>query len=174
MNAGNQMTRWLWRVAVGLAVANGLVLVLFVLPAREQRLQQEDQLLDLQRRIRALQREGQSSEGLLAAFREVEEFAQGYPRRAELLGLMDRLTRLARSLAVMVPAVDYRPSDVKEVGLTKITVALTAEGNYGKIRRYLYELEGMRRHLVIERLSLQDPKGTSELQVNLQLAVYVR
>jgi hypothetical protein len=60
------------------------------------------------------------------------------------------------------------------VGLTKITVALTAEGNYGKIRRYLYELEGMRRHLVIERLSLQDPKGTSELQVNLELAVYVR
>jgi len=174
MNAGNQMARWLWRVAAGLAVANGLVLVLLLLPAREQRQQQEDQLLDLQRRIRALQREGQSSEGLLTAFREVEEFAQGYPRRAELLGLIDRLTRLARSLTVMVPAVDYRPSEVKEVGLTKVTVALLAEGNYGKIRRYLYELEGMRRHLVIERVSLQDPKGTSELQVQLQLAVYVR
>lgn len=173
MNAGNQMARWLWRVAVGLAVANGLVLLL-LLPAREQRHRQEDQLLDLQRRIRALQREGQSSEGLLTAFREVEEFAQGYPRRAELLGLIDRLTRLARSLTVMVPAVDYRPSEVKEVGLTKVTVALLAEGNYGKIRRYLYELEGMRRHLVIERVSLQDPKGTSELQVHLQLAVYVR
>jgi Tfp pilus assembly protein PilO len=173
MNAGNQMARWLWRVAVGLAVANGLVLLL-LLPAREQRHRQEDQLLDLQRRIRALQREGQSSEGLLTAFREVEEFAQGYPRRAELLGLIDRLTRLARSLTVMVPAVDYRPSEVKEVGLTKVTVALVAEGNYGKIRRYLYELEGMRRHLVIERVSLQDPKGTSELQVQLQLAVYVR
>lgn len=173
MNAGNQMARWLWRVALGLAVANGLVLLL-LLPAREQRHRQEDQLLDLQRRIRALQREGQSSEGLLTAFREVEEFAQGYPRRAELLGLIDRLTRLARSLTVMVPAVDYRPSEVKEVGLTKVTVALLAEGNYGKIRRYLYELEGMRRHLVIERVSLQDPKGTSELQVHLQLAVYVR
>jgi Tfp pilus assembly protein PilO len=174
MNAGSQMAHWLWRVAVGLAVANGLVLVLLLLPARELRREQEDQLLDLQRRIRTLQREGQASEGLLTALREVEEFAQGYPPRAELLGLIDRLTRLARSLAVMVPAVDYRPSELKEVGLTKVTVALVAEGNYGKIRRYLYELEGMRRHLVIERVSLQDPKGTSELQVNLQLAVYVR
>jgi len=174
MSAGTRMAGRLWRVAVALAVANGLALVLLVLPAREQRYQQEDQLLDLQRRIRALQREGQSSQGLLSALREVEEFAQGYPRRAELVGLIDRLTRLARSLTVTVPAVEYRPSEVREAGLTKVTVALQAEGNYGKIRRYLYELEGMRRHLVIERVSLQDPKGTSELQVHLQLAVYVR
>jgi Tfp pilus assembly protein PilO len=171
MSAG---TRWLWRAALGLAVANGLVLVLLLLPARELRLQQEDQLLDLQRRIRVLQREGQTSEVMLTALREVEEFTQGYPSRAELLGLIDRLTRLARSLAVKVPAVDYRPSEVKETGLSKVTVALVAEGAYGKIRRYLYELEGMRRHLVIERLSLRDPKGGSELQVQLQLAVYLR
>ena len=171
MSAG---TRWLWRTALGLAVANGLFLVLLLLPARELRLQQEDQLLDLQRRIRVLQREGQTSEVLLTALREVEQFAQGYPSRAELLGLIDRLTRLARSLAVTVPTVDYRPSEVKETGLTKVTVAMVAEGTYGKIRRYLYELEGMRRHLVIERVSLRDPKGGSELQVQLQLAVYLR
>ncbi len=174
MSAGNRAGRWVWWVAMGLAVANGLVLVLLLLPARERQLQQKDQLLDLQRRIHALQREGQSSEALLTAFREVEEFAQGYPQRTELLGQIDRLTRLARSLTVTVPAVDYRPSEMREAGLTKVTVALVAEGNYGKIRRYLYELEGMRRHLVIERVSLQDPKGTSELQVQLQLAIYVR
>ncbi|MEK7204978.1 MAG: hypothetical protein AAB254_05665 [candidate division NC10 bacterium] len=131
MNTGNQMARWLWRAALGLAVANGLVLVLLLLPARELRLQQEDQLLDLQRRIRVLQREGQTSEVLLTALREVEQFSQGYPSRAELLGLIDRLTRLARSLAVTVPAVDYRPSEVKETGLTKVTVAMVAEGKYG-------------------------------------------
>jgi Tfp pilus assembly protein PilO len=164
----------MWWAAAALAVANALVLLLLLLPARDLRLQQEDQLLDLQRRIRALQHEGQGSEALLSALREVEEFAQGYPRRAELLGLIDRLTRLAQSLAVTVPAVSYQPSEVKEAGLTRVTVGLTAEGSYGKIRRYLYELEGMRRHLVIERVSLQDPKGTSELQVHLQLAVYLR
>jgi hypothetical protein len=35
-------------------------------------------------------------------------------------------------------------------------------------------LEGVRRFLVIERLSLSDPKGTSDLQVRLQLALYLR
>lgn len=174
MSLGMPQAGWLWRAALALLLANGLVLVLLVLPARDQRLRQEDQLLDLQRRIRALQREGQSSDALLTAFREVEEFVQGYPRRADMVGIMGKLTALARSLAVEIPAVEYRPSEVKEAGLTKVTVVMGVEGTYGKIRRYLYELETMRRHLVIERVLLRDPKGTSELQAQLQLALYLR
>ena len=174
MNAGDWRARWLWRAAVGLLLVNGLVLALLVLPARHQRVQQENQLLDLQRRIRTVKREGESGEVFLATVREVEEFTQGYPPRAELLGLIGRLTKLARSLAVEVPAVDYRPSEVKEAGLTKVTLLRGVEGNYGKIRRLLYELEGMRRYLVIERVSLRDPRGTSELEMQLQLAAYFR
>lgn len=174
MTVTDPQARRLWWAAAALLLANGLVLALLLLPARDQRLQQENQLLDLQRRIRTLQREGQSSEVLLTAFREIEEFAQGYPRRADLVGVIGRLTKLARSLAVEVPAVDYRPSDVKEAGLTRVTLLMGLEGTYGKVRRLLYELEGMRRHLVIERVSLKDPKGTSQLQVQLQLAVYFR
>ncbi len=165
---------WLWPAALGLLLANGVVLVLLVLPARSQRLQQEDRLLDLQRSIRALQREGQSSEALLTAFREIEDFARGYPRRADLVALIGKLTRLARSLDVKAPAVAYSPSEVKEAGLTRVNLVMAVDGTYGKIRRYLYELEAMRRHLVIERVSLKDPKGTSDLQVQLQLAVYLR
>jgi Tfp pilus assembly protein PilO len=174
MRAGDPQARWLWWAACALLLANGLVFVLMALPARQQRIRQEDQLLDLQRRIRALKREGESSEVLLTALREVEQFGQEFPNRGDLVGLIARLTKLARSLAVDVPAVDYRPSEVKEAGLTKVTLVMAVEGTYGKIRRYLYELEGMRRHLVIERVSLRDPKGTSELQMQLQLAVYLR
>lgn len=166
--------RRLWRTTLVLVLANGLVLALLVLPARDQRLRQENQLLDLQRRIRTLQREGQSSEVLLTTLRQVEEFGRGYPRRGDLVGVIGRLTRLAQSLAVKAPAVEYQQANVKEAGLTKITLLMGVEGTYKMIRRFLYELEGMRRHLVIERVSLKDPKGTSELQVQLQLAVYFR
>lgn len=174
MRTTDPVSRWLWRAVWGLLVANGLVLALLVLPAREQRLRQENDLLDLQRRIRTLNREGESSAVLLAALREVHDFAQGYPRRADLVGLIGRITKLARSLAVEVPTVDYRPSDVKEADLTKVTILMGVEGTYGKIRRFLYDLEGMRRFLVIERVSLRDLKGTSELQMQLQLAAYLR
>lgn len=174
MRSDDLRVRWLWRAALGLLAANGLIFAFLVLPAREERQEQEQQLLDLQRRVRTLQREGESSEVVLAAFREVEEFAQGFPPRADLVGLIGRLTKLGRSVAVNIPTVDYTPSDVKEAGLTKVTITMAVEGTYGKIRRYLYELEVMRPHLVIERMTLTDPKGTSELQVRLQLAVYVR
>ncbi|MEK7205276.1 MAG: type 4a pilus biogenesis protein PilO [candidate division NC10 bacterium] len=174
MSPRDPRTRWLCWVAAAMLLANALVLALLVLPARNQRLQQENQLLDLQRRIRTLQREGQSGEVLLSALRQVEEFGRGYPRRAELVGVIGRITKLAQSLAVKVPAVEYQQADVKEAGLTRVTLLMGVEGSYKMIRRFLYELEGMRRHLVIERVSLKDPKGTSELQVQLQLAVYLR
>jgi len=165
--------RWWW-IALGLLLINSLVFVLLLLPLRTQRAEEEQRLLDLQRRIRMLQREGESGEVLLTAFREVEEHAEGFPRRADLRGLIGQLTKLARSAAVGVPMVDYKPSEVKDAGLTKVTVSMTVDGSYEKIRRYLYELEAMRRYLVIERMQLRDPKGTSELQVQLQLALYVR
>ncbi|HSB67918.1 MAG TPA: type 4a pilus biogenesis protein PilO [Candidatus Methylomirabilis sp.] len=164
----------LWWLVLGLLAVNGLVLLLLVLPARSQRAQEDNLLLDLQRRIRALQREGQSGEGVLTAFREVEEFTQGYPPLTDMVPLIGRLTKLAQSLALEVPTVDYRPSTVKEAGLTKVAVSMGIQGSYGKIRRFVYDLETMRRQLVIETLSLDDPKGTSDLQVKLQLALYFR
>jgi Tfp pilus assembly protein PilO len=134
----------------------------------------EERARDLERRMRTVQQEGQSNADFLTAVRELEEYAQGFPDRADLVELMTRLTRLARSLALNVPDVDYRPSEVKEAALTKITVQMGVEGPYEKIRRLLYELEGMRRFLVIERLTLKDQKAASMLQVQLQLALYLR
>jgi hypothetical protein len=174
VKAGDFRVGWLWRAVLGLLVANGVVFAFLVLPAHRQQQEQEQQVLDVQRRIRTLQREGESSEAVLAAFREVDEFGQGFPSRTALMGVIGQLPRLARSLGVDAPTVDYRPAEVKDAGLMKVTVTMMVEGTYGKIRRYLYELEAMRRNLVIERLMLRDPKGTSDLQVQLQLAVYFR
>ncbi|HEX7549651.1 MAG TPA: type 4a pilus biogenesis protein PilO [Candidatus Methylomirabilis sp.] len=165
---------WRWVVMLGLVLANALALVLLLLPAWEQRTEMEAQVRNLEQTMRGLQRETRSSETQLSAFREVEEFSQGYPRRTDLVGLMGRLTKLAQSLSLQVPDVNYTPSEMKEASLTKLVVTMGVEGTYGKIRRYLYELEGMRRFLVIERLSLRDSKGTSDVQVQIQLALYLR
>ena len=165
---------WAWGALVALALANVLVFAVLFLPARQTYLEQEGRIRDLERNIRTLQREGRSSETVLAGMRDVEEFSQGFPRRTDLVGLMGRLTKLASSLALRVPDTDYRPSEVKAAALTKVTVQMGVEGPYEKIRRFLYELEGMRRFLVIERLSLRDLKQTSTLQVQLQLAMYIR
>lgn len=174
MKAGSFQVSWLWLVALGLLLANGLVFALLVRPASHQRREQDRQLLDLQRRVRTLQREGESSQAVLAGFREVDEFEQGFPSRADVMGFIGRLTKLGRSLGVDVPTVNYKPSEIKDAGLMQVKVVMAVEGTYGKIRRYLYELETMRQHLVIERLELRDPKGTSEPQVQLQLAAYFR
>jgi len=166
---------WLWRTLLGLLTANLLVGLFLLRPAWDAGRGQEGQIFDLQRRIRSVQREGQSSETLLTAIREVETFTQGYPQRSQLVPLIGQLTEVAKRNGLGTPAVDYRPTEIKEAGLTKVTVSLGIEGDYAKIRRYLHELEGLRRYLVIERVSFRDPRGgTAELQVQLQLALYLR
>lgn len=167
-------TAWVWGGLLVLLVANLWVLVFLLQPARQARLDLEMRIGDLERNVLGAQREGRSSETLLTAMHEVEEFSQGFPRRAELVALMGRLTKLARSHALQVPGVDYRPSEMKDAALTKVTVQMGVEGPYETIRRFLYELEGMRRFLVIEQLTLRDLKGTATLQVQLQLAMYLR
>jgi hypothetical protein len=170
----DRLQRRLWIVAAALAAVNALVAALLLLPARAERTRQEDQLLDLQRRIRSLQHEAQSTGSLLEAFKEAEAYGQGFPPRADLVGLIERLTQQARTLAVEVPNVEYTLSEVKEAGLTKVTVHMGVQGTYGKIRRLLFELERMRRYLVIEQVALHDPAGEAQLQLNLQLALYLR
>ena len=165
-------TSLVWGGRVLLA-ANLWVLVFLLQPARQARLDLETRIGELERNVRGTQREGRSARPSDRHARG-RDFSQGFPRRAELVGVIGRLTKLARSLALQVPDVDYRPSEMKDAGLTKVTVQMGVEGPYEKIRRYLYELEGMRRFLVIERLALKDLKGTATLQIQLQLAMYLQ
>ena len=165
---------WAWGALVTLLLTNAVVLIVLFLPARETQLQLEGRIRDLERNVRSLQREGRTSDVVLAAMREAEEFSQGFPPRTDLVNLMGRLTKLASSLALKVPGTDYQPSEIKGVGLTKVTVQMGVEGAYNNIRRFVYELEGMRRFLVVERLTLRDLKAASALQVQVQLAMYLR
>jgi Tfp pilus assembly protein PilO len=174
MTARDARISWAWGALVALLLTNAVFLVVLFLPARETQLQLEGRIRDLERNVRNLQREGRTSDTVLAAMRETEEFSQGFPRRTELVDLMGRLTKLANSLALKVPNTDYQPSEIKGTGLTKVTVQMGVEGPYEKIRRFVYELEGMRRFLVIERLSLRDLKAASALQVQVQVAMYLR
>ncbi len=165
---------WGWGALVALLAANVLVFAFLFFPARQARLDFEGRTRDLEQQVRSLQREGRSSENILTAMRDVEEFSRGFPGRTDLVGLMGRLTKLASSLALHVPDTDYRPAAMKETGLTKVTVQMGVDGPYEKLRRFLYELEGLRRFLVIERLSIKDLKGTAGVQAQLQLGLYLR
>jgi Tfp pilus assembly protein PilO len=166
------LARWGLRLLVGLLVANGLAAAGLLLPASRERARHEEQALDIERRIRSLAREGRTGESLLTAVKEVEEFGRGYPSRRQLVPELARLSDLAHGHALDVAGVDYQPGEIKEAGLLKVAVQMGLQGSYSGIRRFLYDLEGLRRHVVIERLVLRDPKGAAELQVQLQLGLY--
>lgn len=101
---------WAWGALAAILLANAAVLVWLFLPARDAQHRLEGRIRDLEHNVRNLQREGRASDTVLTAMREAEEFSQGFPRRAELVNLMGRMTKLASSLALKVPDIDYRPA----------------------------------------------------------------
>lgn len=169
---------------VAAAVLVGLNLGFFLLvvqPARARIRQEEAQVQELRGRVRRLQREGRAEAALLTAWRQAEEFRAGFPSRAALVDFLGGLTRLANRVGVEVPSVNYTPEAAKDRekaegrdGLVRLAISMGVEGTYPRIRRFIYELEKMRRHLVIEELNLQDPRGANQLQLKLTMAAYFR
>lgn len=181
MKGLDRRTRFLLAAAAALVGLNLGLFLLVVQPARARIRQEEAQVQELRGRVRRLQREGRAEAALFAAWRQAEEFRAGFPSRASLVDFLAGLTRLANRVAVEVPSVKYQPGGAKERegpdgrdGLVRLTISMGVEGTYPRIRRFIYELEKMRRHLVIEELNLQDPRGANQLQLKLTMAAYFR
>lgn len=166
------LERGLALVTALLLVANGGFLGLGTVPAQQGLRSRDERLRVLQARIRALRLEERGADGMLASFREVEEYRRSLPPLSEMVPVLERLADLAARHALKVPSTEYRPAEDKEAGLTRLTVNLGLEGNYGQVRRFLYELEKRRRSLVIEALSLRDAPSRDRVHVQLQVAAY--
>lgn len=168
-----------WRrlVAIGvLAVANVALFAAALQPVAERRFSRDVVLARLEARLRALDAEERARTAVVVSWRQAEAYAAGFPARAELLAVTNRIQRAAEQLDVRVPAIDYRPAakGTEESPLTRVAIAMSVEGPYREVRRFIYEMERQRRYLVIEKVSLRGRPGEGKIQLALELAAYFR
>lgn len=164
-------------VALGLLVFVNLGLFAAGLrPAVEGALDRDAGLARLEARLRALEAEERAAAAALASRREAEAYLAGFPPRSELLAVTTRIQQAAEQLAVTVPAIDARPASkgAGESPLARVTIVMSVEGPYGEVRRFLYEMERLGRHLVIEKVSLRGRPGEDRIRLALELAAYFR
>lgn len=109
-------------------------------------------------------------------FNKIENDLQGFdlmlPRHQEITGLIRELPKMAKKTGVKVSGVKYQPF-VKEEGYNRLSFSLPVEGRYSNIRRFIYEIETMRKIIWIERLAIKSSSSTSEeLSIQLTMATY--
>ncbi len=164
-------------VALGvLALVNVGLFVAVLRPAAEWRSDRAAALARLDARLRALDAEERTRAAVATSRSQADAYEAGFPPRTEILAVTNRIQRVAEQFAVTVPAIDYRPATkgAEESPLTRVAIVMSVEGPYREVRRFIYEMEQLRRYLVIEKVSLRGRPGAGKIQLALELAAYFR
>jgi hypothetical protein len=82
------------------------------------------------------------------------------------------LGRIAEESRLTYRAGQYESEEVRDSGLMRFKGEVTLVGEYGDIRRFLYEVETAQQFVIIEKVALSQP-GVAQAGAQLELALSV-
>ena len=108
---------------------------------------------------------------LKAFYKEVLPPSQSQARQATFL----RLTQLAEQHHLQPSRRNTDPKQEKDSNLARFQIAMTLQGNYEDIRRFIYHVESGSDFIVIDSISLQQgAEAGAPLTLALSLSTYYR
>ena len=169
------------RLSAALAGTAALLLLLnaAAIPALDLQLRgrataREEALYTLQGELRSLRQAAGRSEAAQRLEGEINRLRGSFPPRQEVVALVRDLTTRAASMRLKTGGIDYRPTDMPEEGLLKLSIAMGVEGRYADVRRFLNGLEGMGGRLAITHLAATGRPGEGQVSVRLNLTAFFR
>jgi len=169
------------RVSAALAGTAALLLLLNAaaipaldLPLRGRAAAREEALYTLQGELRSLRQAVGGAEAARRLEGEITRLRGSFPPRREVVALVRDLSARAASMRLKTGAIDYRPTDMPEEGLLKLSITMGVEGRYADVRRFLNGLEGMGGRLAITHLAATGRPGETQVTVRLNLTAYFR
>ncbi len=133
-----------------------LLLLLWVLPAQEQALQQQREALR-ERRL-ALQQQAQRQQG-----QDPRQFLQSLPPDSARQARIAALLALASEAGLPWPRSEFRYQAEPALGLAQYRIAMTAQGNYEQLRRYVQEALQRDPALSLESIKVRRLRPTEPL-----------
>jgi len=104
---------------------------------------------------------------------DIETFIKGLPAQGEMTGFIKKINRLAKRQGLVIQNAEYsRPVKIDD-NLLNYAVSFPLTGSYGKIRKFIYNLENLPDLMSIDELSLTSSAG-GEVSLSLKLSVYFR
>ena len=102
----------------------------------------------------------------------LDRFDSILPRHKEITRLIQELSKIAEKTGVKVSGVRYQPF-VKDESYNRLSFSMPVEGKYSSIRRFIYEIETMRKIIWIEQLVIRTSYSIrEELSIQLTMSTY--
>jgi len=157
-----------------LLLLNAAAIPALDLPLRGRAAAREEALYSLQGELRSLRQAAGGAEAARRLEGEITRLRGSFPPRREVVALVRDLSARAASMRLKTGGIDYRPTDMPEEGLLKLSIAMGVEGRYADVRRFLNGLEGMGGRLAITHLAATGRPGEGQVSVRLNLTAYFR
>lgn len=121
----------------------------------------------LRRRAEAVRRNAADTERF---YREVVLGSQ-----AELIPLIEEVEKMATEPGLKLPSArTYKYDEVHDAELTRVAIAVSAEGSYAQLVGFLDRIEGSPRFLTIDRVGLNAGSAGGPPSLRVELSAYMR
>lgn len=166
------MKHRLLMLAMALLLLNVAFFLVATVPGRRTARAHAATVQDLESRLRSLRDEERQQQILESLMKRMDQFRTRIPPHGAIIQMVRRITDEARKLDLAVPSVNYRPAELTEGPLVKLTVQMEVQGKYTAVRRFLYEVEGLQESLVVQKLVLTSRQGMDRLSLRLEMGAY--
>lgn len=108
---------------------------------------------------------------------DLERFLELVPPRREFPALISELYQLARASGLTIERINYDSKPATEADLLRQGLVFAVAGDYGQLKKFVYDLEQSSRLIVIEEIALttgETAQGRTDVLLRLRLATYFR
>ncbi|MCK4738385.1 MAG: type 4a pilus biogenesis protein PilO [Deltaproteobacteria bacterium] len=169
---------WFFSTLGFVSIASGLLILLNLTLVGITLNPQFEALESLEVRVEAIKSGDVSGEDALAYLvsktqADVAKFKASLPSKEALTTLLKDVYKSAKRNKVKIPEGSYSPKTVEEASILKYTISLPVEGRYKDIKKFVYDIETLKRPLVVDEISFSRSKGSKGVvALHIQLSAY--
>ena len=110
--------------------------------------------------------------GVRKAYDDILTFRERLSSKEELTATLSKVFKAAKRQGLIIKNSKYSPGKPDAFGVSRYTVSFPVSGVYGKIKKFIHDLESMKTPLAVEELALSRSTKGNLIELNVTLSAY--
>ena len=112
--------------------------------------------------------------GVQRAYDDLLTFRERLSSKEELTATLSKVFKAAKRQGLTIKKSTYSPGKPDAFGVSRYTVSFPVSGVYGKIKKFIHDLESMKTPLAVKELALSRSTKGNLIELNVTLSAYFR
>lgn len=110
--------------------------------------------------------------GVQRTYDDIKSFRERLLSEKELTATVSKVFKAATGQGLTIKNSAYSPGKPNAFGISRYTVSFPVSGVYGKIKKFIHDLESMKTPLAVEELALSRSTKGNQIELNVTLSAY--